>query len=967
MTSKRFIWVLLFIVSAVATWAASTLLPQPHSISHESGVSFSLNRPIRFELPTVGVADPAVDVQLNTLVALGGGVTDEAGVAVIRVRLVAVVPGAEFQQEAYSLVVTTDTVTIDAVTLRGAYWATQTLWQLSETDVSQLPGVRITDWPAFRIRGYMHDVGRSFMEFEELKKHIRLLSRYKINTFHWHLTENQGWRLESKIFPQLNHNSAFSRHEGKFYTIAQAKELVRFALQHGVTVIPEIDMPGHSLAFRKAMGHSMLTPEGLLKMKMIMTEACETFSETEWMHIGTDELRAEDLGTIDWTAFVPEMVAHIRSKGKKVVSWNPGYHYNAQGIDMTQMWSSSGNVIAGVPAIDSRYHYINHYDQYADVVSLYNSTIARQQKGSHQYAGVIVGIWNDRVLPTDRDVVIQNAFYQSMLAMAERAWLGGGREYFTTIGVKLDPTDGAFADFERRLLFHKVNHLQNEPIAYVKQTNVRWRITDPFPNGGNLTAVFPPESELKESYTFNGQTYGSQQATGAGIYLRHVWGTLIPAFYANPPANSTAYAYTHVYVPTQQTVALQLEFHNYGRSEADLAAPQGQWDYNRSRVWVNDTEILPPLWENTHTGKSNEITLKNENFTARPLPTLTLQEGWNKVLLKLPVGAFSISQVRLVKWMFTFVFVTPDGRHAIDNIIYSPEKNLNPSVDVLISAISKANALLNAVESGTSPGQYLLSTLQLFQQQIQSADSVRNIAGLNDSYYAEAAVLLSGQTEQFRFSVLRPVASTSDSVVLYSITAQRDAKSIAYKGDNAVVRGEKYLEEQSRFLWKLRQLPDGSMSLTDAYEQYFITSATVGAPPNLIGVPGRQETGGWYIEPVFDGKYFMIVNGNHQMNLGNSGSGYQMYNWGSGVNRTDAGCRFILQSRKVVYGATDLKYPETWLQNAIRVYNRRIVNDTTLPIDVYSIAGLRFKTGEVLQPGLYILKYQKHARKIMVL
>lgn len=106
----------------------------------------------------------------------------------------------------------------------------------------------------------------------------------------------------------------------------------------------------------------------------------------------------------------------------------------------------------------------------------------------------------------------------------------------------------------------------------------------------------------------------------------------------------------------------------------DLPPPQGKWDYNGSRAWINDTEIAPPVWTATHTEKSNEIVLGNENLTARPPIDVRLNKGWNKVLLKLPIGKFTRPEVRLQKWMFTFVFVTPDGQNAVDGLIYSPEK-----------------------------------------------------------------------------------------------------------------------------------------------------------------------------------------------------------------------------------------------------------------------------------------------------
>ena len=106
----------------------------------------------------------------------------------------------------------------------------------------------------------------------------------------------------------------------------------------------------------------------------------------------------------------------------------------------------------------------------------------------------------------------------------------------------------------------------------------------------------------------------------------------------------------------------------------DLAPPQGKWDYKGSRVWLNDQELLPPEWTATHTVKSNEIALGNENCVAREPLRVHLQKGWNKVFLKLPVGKFTLPEVRLNKWMFTFVFVTPDGEKAVDGLVYSPDK-----------------------------------------------------------------------------------------------------------------------------------------------------------------------------------------------------------------------------------------------------------------------------------------------------
>lgn len=265
-----------------------------------------------------------------------------------------------------------------------------------------------------------------------------------------------------------------------------------------------------------------------------------------------------------------------------------------------------------------------------------------------------------------------------MLAMAERAWLGGGSEYFDKQGVILPPENTpefkAFADFENRMLWHKQYTFGGFPFAYVRQTNVKWKITDAFPNGGDFDKAFPPEKECSDIYLYEGKEYQTREVIGAGIYLRHVWGTLVPAFFKQPEENHTAYAYTWVYSPKAQQLGMWIEFQNYGRSEMDLPPLPGKWDYKGSRIWLNDREILPPEWTAIHRVKSNEIALGNENCVIRKPLSVELWQGWNKIFVKLPVGKFSIPEVRLVKWMFTVVFVTPDGEQAAEGLIYSPDK-----------------------------------------------------------------------------------------------------------------------------------------------------------------------------------------------------------------------------------------------------------------------------------------------------
>lgn len=579
-----------------------------------------------------------------------------SGELTVEEKYVSQIEGAKFQEEAYHLLITKKGILLEATTPKGMYWGRQTLEQLKTTKNKKtyLPQCDITDWPAFRIRGFMHDVGRSYIPVEELKREISLLSRYKINVFHWHLTENQAWRLESKRYPELNAPENMEREKGKFYTLEEARQLVEFCKQHQVLLIPEIDMPGHSAAFVRTFKTDMQSEKGTQILKDIIDEVCATF-DVPYLHIGTDEVQFTN------PDFVPMMVKYIRDKGKKVISYNPGWNYKSGEIDMTQLWSYRGKAQKGIPAIDCRYHYANHFDTYADLVAMFNSRIYNQPEGSDDLAGCIVAFWNDRYIDNTPQLLAENNFYPYMLTLAERAWRGGGNCYFDGKGTLLWEDEpellAAFKEFEDRLLWQKNTWLKEVPFPYVRQTQSEWQITDAFPNGGDLNKVFPPEEKEDSVYQYEGKTYKTRKIIGNGIYLRHVWGTLVPGFYANPQENHTAYATRWIYSPKERKTKLALEFQNYSRSESDLAPRQGIWDYKCSRAWLNGQEIMPPVWKNTNTERSNEITLKNENYMSRPAIDITLKKGWNKLMLKLPVGKFSSKETRLVKWMFTAALV----------------------------------------------------------------------------------------------------------------------------------------------------------------------------------------------------------------------------------------------------------------------------------------------------------------------
>lgn len=659
------------------------LLPKVHLLTKIDSAPFLLHR-------DVAISDTTSCKALTKFFTDYGCSFCKDAKATVKVEMVESIEGAYdyvlegYDNEGYQLIVTKNAIVIKAVKPIGVIRATQTLAQLAEgykKGKEAIEAVEITDWAAFKLRGYLHDVGRSFISVDELKKHIDLLSRFKVNTFHWHFTENQAWRFEVKGYPQLTSVESMTRFAGKYYTQEECREVAVYAKERGITIIPEIDMPGHSEAFVRAMGFDMQTDEGVKILKEVICQVADVFVDAPYIHIGADERR------ITYPNFLGIMADHIHNLGKKMVVWNPisGVAINSTMADMTQMWSSRGTDIPGVPDIDCRYNYTNHFDVFADVVGIYKSTIHYKEQGDPETAGTISAYWNDRKTPTECDIVKQNNMYANVIASAERAWFGGGKSYIEQGGTNL-PSSGEeydeFVDWERRFLFHKAHSLQGEPIPYVKQSNVHWRITEPFPNGGDASAIFPPEvyatstdaEPIPGTFVHDGTTYHTTIATGAGVYLRHTWGNgIVPTHYGTTNYfNVTSYAWTYVYSPKAQTVGVQIEFQNYGRSEKDKAPDEGKWDRKGSDIWLNGIRINPPIWGNTGVAINNEVDLRNENFSARSPISVQLRKGWNKVFIKLPYVA--ADGVRLNKWMFTCVFTDLDGTNAVEGLIYSPDQ-----------------------------------------------------------------------------------------------------------------------------------------------------------------------------------------------------------------------------------------------------------------------------------------------------
>jgi hexosaminidase len=237
----------------------NTLMPQPTTLQAGTG-SLPLNSTFKVEIPASHderlqhAIDRAVRRVENATGLPHEGIGREPVIAKTRLVVKVDRPGEAVQSinedESYALKVTPDAAEIDAATDVGAIHGLETLVQLvqSSGDGYMLPAVTIQDAPRFRWRGLMVDCGRHFEPVAVIKRTLDGMAAVKLNVFHWHLTEDQGFRIQSKVFPKLTELGS----DGLFYTQADALEIVAYARERGIRVVPEFEMPGHSVAWLMA-------------------------------------------------------------------------------------------------------------------------------------------------------------------------------------------------------------------------------------------------------------------------------------------------------------------------------------------------------------------------------------------------------------------------------------------------------------------------------------------------------------------------------------------------------------------------------------------------------------------------------------------------------------------------------------------------------------------------------------------
>ncbi|MBQ0049541.1 MAG: family 20 glycosylhydrolase [Bacteroidales bacterium] len=884
------------------------LLPQPRSVNL-TGSALNLTGGIHIIYNKELSEDEAYLQKVMDRFLSETGCTAGNGIT-LKVDFVTAITGTEdykvekFDNEAYAIKVDGNTITVSAIKPIGVVRAMQTLTMMAKEN-STLPGCEIVDWPAFKVRGLMHDIGRSYISVKELKEEIDLLSRFKENVFLWHLTDKHGFRFESKKHPKVNTNFSPTRSD-KFYTQAECLEVAEYAHERGITILPEIDMPGHSARFEGATGVTMASEAGRAILKDILVEVAAAFPYSPYIHIGGDETNDATI------AYINEMADYIHNTvGRKVVVWNQfGGNANRQSVnpstlrvDMSTNWATSGRLSAGIPNIDMRYNYLNHFDMYGDLAGIYRSKIFNVTKGNPDVAGSISGIWNDRLIPEEELIVKENNVYANALATCERGWKGGGLHYTDDAeGGAYLPNSGSeyeeFKDWETRFLFHKNTTLSaaKSKIPYVKQTNVRWNITKAYDNGGDQNKVFAPETATElvpES--------GSITATGAGIWLNHIWAGTVAGVLgkAGQPTGQTRYAWTYVYSPKAQTVGAQVETYNYSRSQMGAAPANGTWDNRGSRIWVNETELKPNVnW--TTAGSGEETNLGNINFTARPLMQVQLKEGWNKVLLKLPNTKANIGNYG-GKWQYTFVFTKLDGSDAAEGLVYSPTKCIDEEAEALSVLIQEVRNYIDNNCSG-KVGSYpatlstntttlcndVAATLSQEMTDAQRADQKKSLQSALDAL--KAAVANAPLSD-----IVLPVSFTEENPVYYTMRDKRGNKYATSNGAGVNMTGIATASPQS--MWSFTKRTDGTYDLQNFSDGTYL--APINAYNTSLKSTTAKPANGWTVKPIAAGQFILYTTLGSQRNQLHQTTNTALYNWGWEANAdpktTDMGCVYSIQ------------------------------------------------------------------------
>ncbi len=370
----RCFFLIIMLYSSVSSMAQNTvpIIPLPGQIENGEG-HFMMNAAVQIE------ADKGLEFETKFLKSfMNSYYKENASSAPLNkenVIVLQLLAQNNTKKDSYKLDIRQRKVIISASAASGIFYGLQSLQHLLvASEDGKLPVIKITDSPRFDWRGMHLDVSRHFFNVEEVKKYLDYMALYKMNNFHWHLTEDQGWRMEIKAYPKLTEIGAWRKRTligkygseeydsiryGGFYTQEEIKEVVAYAKERHINVVPEIEMPGHSLAalatypqlsciggpFEVAQSWGVFedvycagNEEVFTFLETVMDEVLELFP-SEYIHIGGDESpkkrweacekcqkRIAEEGLADehelQSYFIQRMERYLNAKGRKIIGWD---------------------------------------------------------------------------------------------------------------------------------------------------------------------------------------------------------------------------------------------------------------------------------------------------------------------------------------------------------------------------------------------------------------------------------------------------------------------------------------------------------------------------------------------------------------------------------------------------------------------------------------------------------------------
>lgn len=406
--------------------------------------------------------------------------------------------------EGYQLKVTSEKIKIEAATNAGLFYGITTLRQLFPAEVENdkitsefsIPAVSITDKPFYEWRGSMIDVARSFFDLDYLKKHVDRMALYKLNRFHIHLSDDQGWRIEIKKWPKLTEiggQSAVKNGRAGYLTQAQFKELQAYAKERNVIIIPEVDMPGHTYAalqgypelscdnFENLEPKRATPPEpfhgtnvGWSKFCMekpvvydfisdVIAELAE-ITDGPYLHIGGDEIEDEH-----YKEFVVKAEKIVREKGKTAIGWEEVTQAKVDDSFISQRWTGTTKSVVDTRIIESicKSFYLDHGNipnqpnTYSwckkDGVSLKN--VYDFVSENENAIGVEAAVWTELV---HSDATADDRLWPRSIAVAEVGWSS--------------PKKKDYSEFTKRLGTHG-KRLDYLGIKFYNTPDVNWNTT----------------------------------------------------------------------------------------------------------------------------------------------------------------------------------------------------------------------------------------------------------------------------------------------------------------------------------------------------------------------------------------------------------------------------------------------------------------------------------------------------------